>query len=214
MSYDTQKEYFQIAYNTGTDNWTHKKYRDKLREYALHFPANAMVLDIGCGRGLVSFFLAELGYRVIGLDYIPRVIEINNKEVKAKHLAGRVAFMAGDVFNIPLADSSIDAVTDIGLLHHIKKEDWVSYVSEITRTLKPGGMYLTATLSKDTPRFFEWLPKQDINADYEKYGAHYHFFKRDEVTELFGGSFELIHQNTQSEEDGIVILFTLLKKRN
>src|SRR3989338_2274065 len=214
MSYESQKEYFQIAYNTGTDNWTHKKYRDKIREYALHFPANAMVLDVGCGRGLFSFFLAELGYRVIGLDYIPRVIEINNKEVKAKHLAGRVAFMAGDVFSIPLADNSIDAITDIGLLHHIDPGDWNKYIQEIGRVLKSGGMYFNISLCKDTARFFEWLPKQDMNADYEKYCAHYHFFKKDEIPQLFGTKYELIHQSTQQEDDGVIVLFTLLKKKS
>ncbi len=211
--YKIQKEYFQTAYNTGTDNWTQIDFKTKLLEYITYFPDKATILDVGCGRGLLSFLLAEIGYKVIGMDYIKKIVDVNNYEVKAKSLAGKLAFVAGDIFDIPLTDESVGIVLDAGLLHHIHLEDWDLYKKEVGRVLKRGGLYLSVSLSKETMRYMDFHPKNSDTADFEKYGARYHFFKENEIRSTFGPTYELVKEESFVAKDQTVLLFTLLKKK-
>jgi ubiquinone/menaquinone biosynthesis C-methylase UbiE len=213
MKYNSQKEYFQTAYNTGTDNWTQIDFKTKLLEYITYFPTDATVLDVGCGRGLLSFLLAEVGYKVIGLDYIQKIVDINNEEVKAKGLAGKAAFVSGDVFDMPLQKESFGVVLDAGLLHHVHTEDWQDYKKEVDRVLKRNGLYLSISLSKETVNYLDFKPKNDAHQDYEKYGAKYHFFKNGEVREIFGPTYELVKEEVFFAKDNTALLFTLLKKK-
>jgi len=70
-------------------------------------PAPASVADLGCGTGTLSLLLAEEGYRVDGVDFSPRMLEL--AEQKAAGRAG-VRFVRGDAYQPPLRDGEYDAV--------------------------------------------------------------------------------------------------------
>jgi ubiquinone/menaquinone biosynthesis C-methylase UbiE len=213
MKYKPQKDYFQTAYNTGTDNWSQMDFKTEFLQYITMLPDEATVLDIGCGRGQLAFLLAEIGYKVIGIDYIEKIVKINNEEVKAKQLGGKLAFVSGDVFDIPLTDSSFDVVIDSGLLHHVHTEDWQDYKKEVDRVLSSDGYYLSVALCKETSNFMDWKPKNSDTPDFEKYGAKYHFFREGEVQKIFGENYEQIREEVFVTQQDIALLFTLLKKK-
>lgn len=213
MDYSEQKKFFETAYNTGTDLWTEKHYHSKIFEYITKFPEGATVLDLGTGRGRWPFTMVELGYKVIGLDYISHLVEVNNQEVRARGFDGKIRFIEGNVLAIDFADESFDAVTDFGLLQHLHKEDFEKYGAEANRVLKSGGYILNVSLSKETEHFFDFSPKNSIHPDFEKYGVSYHFFTEEEVKKVYGWSVkvvksELIHLQKEKE----VLVVTLLKK--
>lgn len=213
MSYDSQKKFFETAYRTGTDIWTNKFYQSKILEYILKIPSQSMILDLGTGRGRFPFTMAEMGMKVIGVDYITELVKINNLEVKAKGLEGKIRFIEGDVFDIPIADNTIDAVTDFGLVQHLYKDDWQKYGSEINRVLKINGHVLVVCLSKETPKFYDFSPKDSTEGEIEKYGAHYHFFTEEEILKIFGEGFEKIKSEVffpPKEGEGYLIM--LLRK--
>ncbi len=213
MSYDTQKKYFEIAYKTGTDIWTNKIYQSKIFEYLSKIPHGAIALDLGTGRGRWPFAMVEIGFKVIGIDYVGRLIKVNNAEVKAKGLQGKISFLEGDVFDIQLTDGSVDVVTDFGLLQHLHREDWAKYRGEVNRVLKPGGHVLCVALSKETAKFFDLSPKDSAEADFEKYGAHYHFFTPGEIAEVYGPNFTKVADEVLFlPKEGDAFLITLLKK--
>lgn len=213
MSYDAQKKFFETAYRTGTDIWTNKFYQSKILSYISKLKDQSIVLDLGTGRGRFPFTMAEMGMKVIGVDYITELVKINNREVKAKGLEGKVRFIEGDVFDIPIADETIDAVTDFGLLQHLYKEDWQKYGGEISRVLKTNGHVLIVALSKETPKFYDFSPKDSADSEIDKYGAHYHFFTEEEILKIFGNGFEKVDSEVffpPKESEGFLI--TLLKK--
>lgn len=213
MNYDDQKNYFETAYNTGADIWTDKFYQSKILGYLALIPGNALTLDLGSGRGRLAFAMAEMGLRVIGIEYIDSLVEVNNTEVKAKSLDGKIKFVRGDALDISFADGSFDAVTDIGLLQHLHREDWAKYASEITRVLKSGGHVLNVSLSRDTAQFYDFHPKESESGDYEKYGAFYHFFTPEELSEVYGYDFKIVKQETfYLEKERESLLITLLQK--
>jgi ubiquinone/menaquinone biosynthesis C-methylase UbiE len=215
MTYSEQKEFFENAYATGSDVWSNPSYKRTVLRYIARLPERSLVLDLGTGRGLWPFTMVELGHKVIGLDYIKHVVNINNQEAKARHMEGKLVFVDGDALDIPLTDASIDAITDFGLLHHLHPEDWQTYKNEIDRVLKPGGHVLLSTLSKQTQKFFDFSPVSSTDASFEKFGVFYYFFKNEQIKEIFGHDFEIIAQETEQikGQHNETLLFTLLRKK-
>jgi SAM-dependent methyltransferase len=216
MDYSSQKQFFQRAYATGSDDWTNLPFHKQSDEFMKALPAGAMVLDLGSGRGHFPYELVRNGFKVIGLDYLKELTTKNNLEVKNLGFERKLRFLEGDVFDIPLTDASFDAVADIGLLHHVHPEDWSEYRNEVLRILKPGGLFYLITLSKDTASFFTWAPLHARFGDFNREGVYYHFFTAEELLLLFGSDFDSVSQSVQSSDahgDRVRYFVTIFKKR-
>ncbi|HEY3215549.1 MAG TPA: methyltransferase domain-containing protein, partial [Candidatus Eisenbacteria bacterium] len=74
-------------------------------ESALALPRGAEVLDLACGLGRHAIGMADRGYRVTGLDFNPRYLEIAATE--AARTGARVTWMAGDMRTLPF-DQAFD----------------------------------------------------------------------------------------------------------
>ncbi len=213
--YSSQKEYFQQSYTAGSDVWSDYAYTQEVLNFARLLPHKSMVLDLGSGRGHFSYLLADLGMKVIGLDYIEELKEKNNQFVKEHGYAGRVAFMTGDVLSLPLKEESFDVVTDFGTLQHILPEDWPDYEMEVFRVLKPGGFLLLVELSRQTEHFLNFEPSASTTGNLEAYGLHHHFFDRKEIEDIFGANFSIIKSevHTFPTMNNHRFIFTLLQKK-
>ncbi len=216
MDYSYQRNYFQTAYATGSDVWTSANISLDVEHFVERLPAGAMILDLGSGRGRLPFRLAELGFKVIGLDYIKDIVSKNNEEVKLKKLEGKLRFIEGDVFDIPLADASFDAVIDVGLLHHLHPEDWSDYRKEVLRVLRPGGKFFLVAHSKDTLKFLTWHPKTESVSTFERDGTIYHFFTDEELELLFETDCDIESASTETiptHGDKVVTHVMVFKKK-
>lgn len=218
MSVST-KQYFETAYRTGSDIWTHIPYHKVALQMLPHLPENGLVLDVGSGRGIWLRKMVRLGLRVIGIDIVQDIVNTANEDIKSEGITDKARFMLGDVLDIPFTPASFDAVTDIGLLQHLDKVDWGAYVEEIYRVLKPGGYFLNVSLSRETTRFLDHQPKMAPTGDFEKFGLQYYFFKRSEIKELFQGRFVIAKQMVRHFDartdpgDDIALVFTLMQKK-
>lgn len=104
-------------------------------------PSKGKSLEVGCGRGSISSYFAENGYKVSLLDLSPDVIEVAKQIYKTNKHDSRAEFVVGDALNMPFPDGTFDVVTSIGLLEHFA--DVKKLLSEQVRILKKGG-YFTA----------------------------------------------------------------------
>lgn len=94
--------------------------------------ANSSYVDVGCGAGTYSRWLADAGLRVIGVDYSQPTL------AKAKQRAPeRIAFCAADASRLPFSDATMDGALCFGVLQAV----WNSgpFVTELARVVKPGG---------------------------------------------------------------------------
>lgn len=214
MSYIEHKEHFNIAYKTGADSWTHPSTTTEGKIFIEKLSPGANILDVGSGRGFFAKHLAELGFKVIGIDFANDMVKKANENIADWGLEGKVKFVEADVLNIPLIDGGFDGVCDFGLFETLYNEDWPTYAKEINRVLKPGGLYLNVSLSRETQHFFEFSPKSGTNVDFEKYGIHYHFFGEDEMKTIFLRKFNVLSQKTElaKTDEKIILLETLFQK--
>ncbi len=96
------------------------------------------VLDVCCGGGRHSFFLARRGLEVIGLDLTPELIKEANE--RGRRFGLEVPFMVGDATCLPFRDESFDYVICIGSLMCLPTTlQRKQALMEMTRVLKVGG---------------------------------------------------------------------------
>ena len=93
------------------------------------------ILDIGSGTGFLSIMLAEIGYRVVGLDLSEEMIGRARK--KARNRGVEVEFKPGDAENLPFGTGSFDALVNRAVLWTLP--DPKKALAEWRRVLKPGG---------------------------------------------------------------------------
>ena len=61
---------------------------------------DAVILDIGAGRGVWVEKMVSLGYKVIGIDYVENIVEKANEKIQADGYSDRARFMVGDATKI------------------------------------------------------------------------------------------------------------------
>lgn len=103
-------------------------------------PDGAIALDIGCGAGVEAVYLAEQGFRVVGLDASPPALERARR--RATVAGVEVHWRLADALDLPLADAVIDLAVDRGCFHVLAREDRPRYAREVARVLRPGGRFL------------------------------------------------------------------------
>lgn len=100
--------------------------------------AQDRVLDVGCGIGGPSRFLAHrFGCRVSGIDLTPAFIEVARMLVSRLKLEHLVDYRQGSALDLPFADASFDLVWTQNVAMNI--QDRRRYYGELRRVLKPGG---------------------------------------------------------------------------
>ncbi|CAN5374920.1 hypothetical protein BH11MYX1_BH11MYX1_02350 [soil metagenome] len=105
-------------------------------------PSAQRVLDLGCGAGFLSNFLAERGHRVTGLD----AVDDNLAVASSYDRTGSANYLIGDARALPFPDASFDAVCAMDLLEHF--EDPSAVVAEAARVLAPGGLFFFHTFNR------------------------------------------------------------------
>jgi 2-polyprenyl-6-hydroxyphenyl methylase/3-demethylubiquinone-9 3-methyltransferase len=99
--------------------------------------SGAVLVDLGCGAGLLAPHLRGKGYRHIGVDV--------SRSALAQALAHGVTAVAGNVLALPLADGCADVVSAGEILEHVP--DLAGAVAEACRVLRPGGLLVLDTLA-------------------------------------------------------------------
>jgi SAM-dependent methyltransferase len=107
----------------------------------LQLRLRTQVLDVGCGPGWLSEFLARCGYSVTGVDISPDMVEIARARVAAlgeigEGLEADAEFHALPVLDMPWS-SRFDAAILYDTMHHF--DDELATLEVIRRTLAPGG---------------------------------------------------------------------------
>lgn len=106
------------------------------KDWLLSHCAGKTVLIFGCGYGAQSFYLAQNGAYVIGIDIGDVGIEIAKQTAAEQGLSDKTCFRVMDCENLELENDSVDIVVAAGVLHHL---DLPKAYAEMRRVLRPDG---------------------------------------------------------------------------
>jgi SAM-dependent methyltransferase len=124
------------------------------------YPPGSPILDVGCGSGDLSIYLAKLGYPVLGIDFVEKAIA--NARGKAGILPPPVRplldFQVADALKPSSLQRQFGAVVDSGFFHLFDSEQCDRLVDEIAQILLPGGHYYLHEFAIDFP--LPNLPRQ------------------------------------------------------
>ena len=112
-------------------------------------PAGKVVVDVGCGGGLLAEEIARLGAAVIGVD--PSASSIATARAHAAQAGLAIDYRIGPGSTCPSTTACADVVYCVDVLEHVADLDAV--IAETARVLKPGGLYLFDTINRT------WLSK-------------------------------------------------------
>jgi ubiquinone/menaquinone biosynthesis C-methylase UbiE len=104
------------------------------------------VLDLGCGAGESSVYLAARGARCVAYDLSPGMLDVAER-LAALHGVS-IETRAGDAAQISFPDATFDIVYAANVLHHV---DTSAALAEVHRVLKPGGLACTWDPLKHNP---------------------------------------------------------------
>lgn len=103
------------------------------------------VLDLGFAGGFMAEALARRGANVTGIDPAAEAIEAARAHARTGGL--RIGYDVGVGEALPYDAASFDAVVCVDVLEHVA--DLKSVLAEVARTLRPGGMFLFDTISRN-----------------------------------------------------------------
>ncbi|MCL4263012.1 MAG: methyltransferase domain-containing protein [Anaerolineae bacterium] len=99
-------------------------------------------LDLGCGYGRTSIYLAQHGWLVDGVDFIAQAITAARQRAETAGVADRVTFYEASVAELGFLPGRYQLAVDVGCLHALTESQRLAYRDELTRLLEPGATYL------------------------------------------------------------------------
>ena len=107
-------------------------------------PKGKAALEVGSGGGILTEEIRKMGFTTTGIDPSEESMETAANHAKASGLDIRYEKGTGE--NLPYADHSFDFVFCCDVLEHV--QDLPKVISEISRVLKPGGVFVYDTLNR------------------------------------------------------------------
>ncbi len=154
-------------------------------------------LDICCGAGTNTVYLASKGFTVTGIDISPRAVEMAKKKAEGEGV--EIDLRVANFLELPFGDGEFVFVFDMGCFHHVRVEDREGYLAGVERVLREDGKYYVICFSR-------------------RNGPSWNHFTEDQLRQIFSRFDVLeIEHFSSVEGDGIVRYFYSVlmgKKRN
>ncbi len=165
-------------------------------EFAKDFVGDKEILDIGCGEGYGSDYLADYAKCVQGIDYDKDVIDY----AKNKYHKDNLKFIVLDINNLDTLNKKYDVICSFQNIEHIK--DTEKLLKNISSLLNDNGVFICSTCNmKDA--------SPGCSTPFNKFHVREYLF--DEFKVLFGSQFNSVE--ISGLKRGMVLkIFRRLKK--
>lgn len=112
-----------------------------------HPPGRA--LDLGCGTGTNVITIAQHGWDVRGIDFVPQAIR--TARCKTRRAGIQADLRTGDVTHLVNVNGPFNLILDIGCFHTLTPQGRQACFDQVTRLLDRQGTYLLYTFIQATP---------------------------------------------------------------
>jgi len=120
------------------------------------------ILDLGCGTGDFTIELARQAggnSEIIGVDFSRSMLQIAEEKVKAVDKSSELAFISGDVADLPFPENYFDSVGTSFAFRNLTYNNpmFGQYIAEVLRVLRAGGRFVVLETSQPGTRFIKKL---------------------------------------------------------
>lgn len=168
---------------TSVNPWRVSYMQETIRKMGIN-PLGKTALEVGSGGGILTEEISKMGFNTTGIEPAEESIVTATNHAKASGL--NIKYEQGFGENLPYADQSFDLVFCCDVLEHV--QDLPKVISEISRVLKPGGVFFYDTLNRT---FISKLVAIKIWQEWKRWAfmpANLHvwkmFIKPEEIKEL------------------------------
>jgi SAM-dependent methyltransferase len=164
---DPPMQFFDNAYE-GTPTWDIGRQQSAIVRLATAGSIAGPVIEVGCGTGENSLYLASLGYDVVGIDLARRAIDKARAKAEQRAAGGTVEFVVWDALNVAELRRAFQTAIDVGLFHSLQPEQRSRYAAALHEALLPGGRAYLLCWSARNPLGYgpERISKSDIRASF------------------------------------------------
>ena len=155
------------------------------------------ILDLGCGTGRNSNYLAEMGNDVTGIEISKSAL--NLAESRATDMGLSVEYILGDIgAPYKLKDASVDIILDVTSSNSLDEKGREVYLQETNRVLKNGGYFFVRALAKDGSKNVKNLLKANAGKEHDTYvikeiGLTERVFSREDFVKMYGKYFKILN---------------------
>ena len=169
---------YDLMYRLGKPVWDTGSTPPEVVETIAKQRAAGRAVDLGCGTGTHSIYLAQHGWSVVGVDFSPQAIASARNRAK---LAGvNVDFRISDVTRLNPLSGPFDFAFDVGCFHGLSEAGRARYVEHLTRLVRPGGAFMLWAFDRPTlfedygisPQVVERLFSSQFLMSHTEHGAH------------------------------------------
>ena len=148
------------------------------------YPHTGEALDIGCGEGRNTLFLAQYGLHVHALDQSSHGIG-KLKKYALSHNLQNIRYSIADVRNFPIEANFYDIIVAVTLLDHLNQEEGRKVASSILAALKPHGLAYIEVFTIHDPGATEQRNNNPTEEISETACFIKHYFEENELAAWF-----------------------------
>lgn len=143
MSDETQDSLtrFTERYANGQVPWDDSLPPPEVQAVVVTLPPGR-ALDLGCGYGRTAIYLAQHGWQVDAIDFVPQAIAEAQKRANAAGITDNVQFHVGSVADLDFLVGPYDLAIDVGCMHALSQPLQQKYRDGLARLLQPNAPYL------------------------------------------------------------------------
>lgn len=145
------------------------------------------VLDLGCGTGWLSVYLAKQGFNLTGLDISVQAIKLAREWASKEDLD--IHFDVGDIADMPYPDAVFDAVVANSIFEHFPIDVAEITMKRLKRILVPGGTFIGCfdKVGGGPGEYFELADKTHVYTDKHRKGMMLRYYKDAELKQIMSG---------------------------
>jgi SAM-dependent methyltransferase len=191
--------FYRLAYRSGRPAWDSTEPRPELAELVRGRPPGR-ALDLGCGTGTDTLYLASQGWDATGVDFTPQAIATARSRAATARSAA--TFVAGDATRLSEAGigGDFDLVTDTGCYHGVPAHLRDAYAAGVAAVTRPSGDFYLAGVA-DPPVTWRLLGARGVDAD--------------DLRRRFGADFDLVEEHKAGPvgRAGRFVLYHLVRRQ-
>lgn len=170
--YDVSNEFYELflgptmvytcAYYRTPDGDLDQAQRDKLDLVCrkLRLEPGESLLDVGCGWGsLVRWAAEHYGAHAYGVTLSPSQAQYAQARIRAEGLEDLCRVECLDYREVT-GEARFDKIAAVGIIEHVRPENFAAYFSQLRALLKPGGLFLNHGITHE--RHWQWTPQWDF----------------------------------------------------